>query len=154
MDEIALGVPQMHAVPFAVLPVAAGTAHILPHPAAVPVGLETVVPDLHEIVFVNIALDVVGADAGAGGNRAVGKDRTDGDAGVAFEKIVADVALIIAEEAFAGKGSFDPAFFACGLDEIHQAAEFAAGKLQFGVIGSTTHREDGKQPPGFETEAD
>ena len=58
--------------------------------------------------------------------------------------MVADIAFVIAQEAFAGEFGLDPAFFPGGLDKFHQAAEFPAGELQFRVLRSAADREDGE----------
>jgi hypothetical protein len=49
----------MHPVPFAVLPVPAVITQSFFHPAAVPVWLETIVPDIDEIILVDITLHIV-----------------------------------------------------------------------------------------------
>ena len=55
-DESSLIVAQMHAVAFAPAPPLAVPAFARTHPAAVPVFPETPVPDLPQIVLVDIAL--------------------------------------------------------------------------------------------------
>ena len=63
-EEPPLVVPKMHAVAEAVFPCLAGSAVARFHPAMVPIRLEALVPYFHEVVPVDIALVVVGADAG------------------------------------------------------------------------------------------
>lgn len=65
-DEIALIITKMHTAALAVSEVSALGTLALPHPFTVAVGLETVLPDVHEIILVDIALMIVGTDAGTG----------------------------------------------------------------------------------------
>ena len=58
----------MHSIALAILPVAAIGAEILFHPFPIAVRLVLIVPDFDEIVLVNVALGVICADAGAGGD--------------------------------------------------------------------------------------
>ena len=92
-DEVALGVAQVHAAAAAVFPELAGGAGVLFHPGAVPVGAEAVLPHVHEIVPVNVALVIIGPDAGAGRNGAVGQHGTDGDTGLTHVEMAADIAF-------------------------------------------------------------
>ena len=126
-EKFAVGVPQVHAVAFAVFPDIAGGAFVFMHPGAVPEELEAGVPDLHEIIRVDIALMVICPDAGAGGDAAVGEYGTDRDAGRADVEMAAYVALVIAQEPFAAIFGHNPALLTGGLDEFHQAFEFFVG---------------------------
>lgn len=65
-DEIALIITKMHTTALAVSEVSALGTLTLPHPFTVAVRLETVLPDVHEIILVDIALMIVGTDAGTG----------------------------------------------------------------------------------------
>lgn len=92
---------QVEAVALAVAEHVAVGADACFHPAVVAVLLIAVLPYVPEVVGVNVALGVVGADARAGGNRAVDEYRAGGHAGGAAEEMAAYVALVVAEEAFA-----------------------------------------------------
>ena len=126
-EKFAVGVAEVHAVAFAVFPDFAGGALVFMHPRAVPEGLEACVPDFHEVILVDIALMVIGPDAGAGGDAAVGKDGAYCDACRTDIEMAAHIAFIIAQEAFAAIFGHNPAFFPGGLDEFHQAFEFFVG---------------------------
>ncbi len=150
-EEFAVGVAQVHAVAEAPAPMAAAGAGVGFHPGAVAVDLVAVVPYVHEVVaFIYIALAVVGPDAGTGGDRAVGHNGTNGEASVAQEEVVADIALIFPEEAFAAVASLDAALLAGTFYEFHRSAELFAGKPQFGITGCTADGEYRKQPPLLE----
>lgn len=65
-DEIALIITKMHAATLAVSEVSALGTLALPHPFTVAVRQETLLPDIHEIILIDIALMIVGTDAGTG----------------------------------------------------------------------------------------
>lgn len=100
-EQATVAVVQVHAVALTVAE--EGTVSTEPslHPAAVAEGLETMLPYVHEIVAVNVALVVIGTDAGAGGYRAVRQNGGDTDAGVAGVEAIAHLALVATEEALA-----------------------------------------------------
>ena len=126
-EKFAVGVPQVHAVAFAVFPDLAGGALVFMHPGAVPEGLEACVPDFHEVILVDVSLMIIGPDTGAGGDAAVGKDGSHRDAGGADVEVAAHVAFVIAQEPFAAVFGHNPALLTGGLDEFHQTLEFFVG---------------------------
>ena len=65
-QEFAVRVTQVHAAAQAVFEILARGACSGAHPFPVAVGLEAPLPDIHQVVPVDVALVVVGADAGAG----------------------------------------------------------------------------------------
>ena len=65
-DEITLIITKMHTATLTVSEVFTLGTLALPHPFTVAVGLETVLPNVHEIILVDIALMIVGTDAGTG----------------------------------------------------------------------------------------
>ena len=65
-DEIALIITKMHTAALTVSEVFTLGTLTLPHPFTVTVRLETVLPDVHEIILIDIALMIVGTDAGTG----------------------------------------------------------------------------------------
>lgn len=100
-EEVTVAVVQVHTVALAVAEKGTVGTHTFFHPATIAEGLETVLPHIHEIVAVDIALVVVGTDAGAGGDRAVRQNGGDADAGVAGVEAIAHLALVATEEALA-----------------------------------------------------
>ena len=65
-QEVTIVVAKVHAVALAVAEeVAVGTGASA-HPLAVAIGLEAVLPHIHEVVAIDIALMVIATDAGTG----------------------------------------------------------------------------------------
>ena len=73
----------MEAVAEAVAPHLAVRALTGFHPFAVAIKLKTVLPDIPEAVFIDVSLMIVGADAEAARDGAVGKYRRNVDASAA-----------------------------------------------------------------------
>lgn len=65
-DEIALIITKMHTAALTVSEVSALGTLPLPHPFTVTVRQETLLPDIHKIILIDIALMIVGTDAGTG----------------------------------------------------------------------------------------
>lgn len=103
LHQFTVRIPQVHAAAATVLPEFAGGAFILFHPTAVAIRNKAVFPYLHEVVLVDVPLGVVGPDAGACRNGAVGQYGAYGYAGIAHIEMIADVAFVVAHKAFAGK---------------------------------------------------
>ena len=154
-QEVAMLIAEVHAVAAAIFKVLTISTFTLSHPFAVAVGVIFVFPHLHEVVaVVDVSLAIVGADAGTGGNGAVGHDGANGDAGLTRKEAVAHVALVVAEEAFATVvGTYAP-LQPRGLDELEHAAELVVGEPHHRVLGRTSHREDAEQPPPAHALAD
>ena len=120
----------MHAATPAELPhLTRGARLLLLGPGAVPVRLEAVIPYFHKVVFVDIALVIIGPDAGACRYSPVGKDSAHADARAADEKAVPDVTFIVSQKALAAVGGLDAAFAPRVPDKIHKPAELFAGEL-------------------------
>ena len=149
--QTAVAVVQMHTVTLAVAE--EGTVSTEPslHPAAVAEGLETMLPYVHEIVAVNVALVVIGTDAGTGGNGTVCQDRGHTDAGVTGIETIAYLTLVIAEKALAAVTDTQFAFVTGTGDEVHQPLEVAIIQLKLGIVGGTPHGKDGEQTPAADT---
>ena len=117
-QQLAFLVAQVHAVSSAVAKVLARGALACPHPFTVAVGVETVFPYVHKVVLVDVALMIVGTDAGARRNRPVYQYRADGDARLAIEQMVAYIAFVVAQESFASVADMDFFGLAGTLDEL------------------------------------
>ncbi len=146
-QQIAVLVAQVHAVAPAIAEEFALSAIALAHPFAVAIRSEAACPHIPEIVAVYVALPIVGANARACGNRTVDKHRSDRHAGTARIQMVADIALVIAEEAFATVTDLDATLAAGALYELHHAAELPAGELQIIVLRRTPHGKYGEYAP-------
>lgn len=71
VNDVAVGVAQVHAVALAVTPERAVGTNAGLHPAAVTVLLETVLPHIPEIIGIDISLPIVCTDARASAYTAV-----------------------------------------------------------------------------------
>ena len=91
-------IAQMKAVAMAVAEEAARGAVAGAFPFVGAVGLVAVLPYIPELVFVDVALMVAGADAGTGSDSAVGHDGTYGDASLTEEGKVAHLTFVVAHE--------------------------------------------------------
>lgn len=100
-EEVTVAVVQVHTVALAVAEKGTVGTHTFFHPATISEGLEAVLPHIHEVILVDVALVVVGTNAGTGGDRAVRQNGGDTDAGVAGIEAIAHLALVATEEALA-----------------------------------------------------
>ena len=64
-QQFAFPVAQVHAVAPAIAEIVARGTFACAHPFAVAVGKEAVFPYVHELVLIDVALVIIGADAGA-----------------------------------------------------------------------------------------
>lgn len=94
--KLAFVVAQVEAVAVAVAEETARGAVVGAFPFIGAVGLVAVLPDIPELVLVDVALMVAGTDASTGGNGAVGHDRAHGDSSLTEEGEVAHLAFIVA----------------------------------------------------------
>ena len=77
---LAVSITQVHAAATAVTEKLAVGTFARTHPLSVTIRGEALFPDVHEVIAVDVALMVVGADAGAGRDATVHKHRAYGDA--------------------------------------------------------------------------
>ena len=87
-------VVQMHAIPFAIPEHGTVGTDSLASPFPMTKHFETMVPDFHEIILVDIPLVVIGSDAGTTGYGSVDANGSDRYAGMAAEKIIAHFCFI------------------------------------------------------------
>ena len=144
---LALVITQVHPVASAVAPVTAVFTFTRPAPLERAMGLVAMLPDIHEVILVNIALVVVGTYAGTGGNGTVGHDRADGNAGLAMEEMIADVRLVFSEITLAAIAGMDATLLACFLEKLEHATELLGAEAHVGVVLSTSYGEDGVDAP-------
>jgi len=76
-DEIAVIVSEVHAIALAVFPIFAIGAIAFTHPRSIPIEFESLLPDVHKVILIDIALMIICPYAGASGNTAVAKHGTD-----------------------------------------------------------------------------
>lgn len=155
-EQPALVVVEMHAVAFAIAPKGAIGTLAPARPRAVAKRLEAVVPHLHEIIGIDITLVKIGSDTGTGRDGAVGQHRRHINSGMTGIKMVAHFVFVIPQKTFATIAEADAFLVAGGTDKIEHAGELFVGELQFGMLGGTAYREDGKNTPvlyaGFDKE--
>ena len=146
-QQFALIVPEVHATSFAVAPVFAAFAIVRFHPFVIAMRLETMLPDIHEVVFVDASLPIIRPDARASTDASIDQDGSHRDACHAAEHPVANVPFVRPEEAFAAVGSVNPTLFACLANEVEQSLELFSRQLQVFVLSPSANREDGGEPP-------
>ena len=139
----------MQAGAFAVAPVLAFFAVPNLGPAAVAHHLVAVLPHVPEVVFVDVALDVVATQARACRDAAVAKHGTDVHAGTAEERVVAGVLLVTAEEAFAAVVHADDVQRFYFADEVEHLAEFLVRKLEQRIVLGAALREHRRDTPAL-----
>ena len=144
----------MHAVTLTVAEVATVGAIARLHPFPMAVGRVAVLPYVHKVVFVDVALMIVGTDAGTRPNRAVGQHAAHRDACLAGEEQVAHFALVVAQEALATVVYADFSLCARSLDIIKHAPELFVCESHHGVLCSPAYRENGEEPPALDSLCD
>ena len=134
-------VSEVQAGAFAVAPVFALFAVTNFGPAAVAHDLVAVLPHVPNVVLVDVALDVVAAQARASRDASVAKHGRDVYAGAAEERVIASVFLITAEESFAAVIHVDHVHRFYFADEVEHLAEFLVRKLEQRIVLGATLRE-------------
>ena len=142
-------VSEVQAGAFAVAPVLAFFAVTNLGPAAVAHDLVTLLPHVPEVVFVDVALDVVATQARACRDAAVAKHGTDVHAGSAEERVVASVLLVTAEESFAAVVHVDDVQRFDFADEVEHLAEFLVRELEQRIVLGATLREHRRDTPAL-----
>ena len=145
-------VSEVQAGAFAVAPVLAFFAVADFGPAAVAHHLVAVLPNVPEVVLVDVALDVVAAQARACGNAAVAKHGTDVHAGSAEERVVAGVLLVTAEESFAAVVHVDDVQRFHFADEVEHLAEFLVRELEQRIVLGAALREHRRDTPTLDAD--
>ena len=104
-------------------------------------------PDIHEVVFVDVSLPVVRPDACASTNASIDEHGSHRDACHAAEHPVANVPFVRPKEAFAAVGSVNPTLFACLANEVEQSLELFSRQLQVFVLSPSANRKDSCESP-------
>ena len=100
-QQVTIFVIEVEAGALAVAPHLAVFTLALPGPASIAHHLETVLPDVPEVVAVDVALVHVAADGGTAADGTVATYRGHLHAATAVEEIIADALLVRAEKPFA-----------------------------------------------------
>ena len=120
----------MQAGAFAVAPVFAFFAVADFSPTVVAHHLVAVLPYIPQVVFVDVTLDVVAAQARACRDAAIAKHRGYVHAGTAEERVVASVFFVAAEEAFAAVVHVNDVQLFHFTDEVEHLTEFLVCHLE------------------------
>ena len=137
----------MHSTTETLLEVFAGGADSATHPGAVAHELEAVVPNIQQVVLIDIALSEGAVDVRTGGYVAVEQHRADVDARTAEEVAVAHLFLVLASICLAAEFQVDAALFACGGDELQHLLHLCTAEHQLVVACRPSDGRDGEQPP-------
>ena len=111
------------------------------------IGCITVLPNLHEIIFVDIPLIIVGSDAGTGSDGAICHHGTYRHTCLTREKAAAHLTLVIAEKSLTTIIRTDETFFSRSFDKIKDPTKLLIRQSHIRIKGSTTHRENGEKSP-------
>ena len=142
-------VAEVQAGTFAVAPVLAGLAVANFSPAAVAHHLVAVLPHVPEVVFVDVPLDVVAAQARASRDASVAKHGRDVYAGAAEERVVARVFLVATEEPLAAVIHVDDVQLLYFADKVEHLAEFLVRELEQRIVFCAALREHGRNAPAL-----
>ena len=140
-------ISEVQARAFAVAPVLAGLAVAYFSPAAVAHDLVAVLPHVPNVVLVDVALDVVAAQARASRDTSVAKHGRDVYAGAAEERVIARVFLVAAEESFAAVIHVDDVHRFYFADEVEHLAEFLVRELEQRIVLGAAFREHRRNAP-------
>jgi hypothetical protein len=99
------------------------------HPIAISEYLETVFPNVEEVIPIDVALGKTPVDVRAGGDAAVNEDGSDGDTGTAKIEPVAYLAFVGADIGFTTELGINLSFLSGCNDEIHQLLELLIVEL-------------------------
>ena len=75
-------------------------------------------PHFHKIILVDVALMIIGTDAGTGRDGAIHQNGTNCYASLAWIEMIADIALVIAHEALTAVAAIYQALLTSKLDEV------------------------------------
>ena len=96
-EEVSVRFTEVHAITLAITPNLTTVTRFKPaHPASIAVGLKAILPDIPELVAIDITLIILAANRSASGDRAIHQDRGDGQSRSAMEEMIADPALVVA----------------------------------------------------------
>ena len=139
--------PQMHGASETLLEILARGAHPAAHPVAVAHDLEAVVPDLQQVILINIALSEGAVNVRAGGDVSVEQHGTDVDAGAAEEVAVANILFVFTCVCFAAECQVDFAFATRGGDKPQHLFHLRTAEHQLTVMRCPPDGGNGEQTP-------
>ena len=101
----------MHTIASTVTEVFAGGTLTCLHPLVVAIRMVTILPDIHEVILIDVALIVVGTNAGTSSDGTISHHRTYGNACLTREKTGTRLAFVIAKESLTAIINLDTTFF-------------------------------------------
>ena len=145
--QFSIAVAEVHAIALAIAPHLAMLTLVGLHPFPVAVDLKFILPNVPEIVLVDIALMIIAADTETARNRAISQYGSHIDARTARIIVVAHLAFILAKEAVAAIISTNLAFQTGLLDEFHHLHKLFVTELEVGLVSCATEWEHREQSP-------
>ena len=150
-QQFPVAVAQMHTVTLTVTEIAARGTIVLLHPLTVAILLVTALPYIHEVILIDIALIVVGSDAGTGSDGTVGHHGAHADTRLTGEETVTHLALVVAEESFAAIVSPNAPFLAHLFNIVKDPTELFSRQSHHRIEGSASNWENRKESPTLDT---
>ena len=111
----------------------------------------TVLPHVHKVILIDIALIVVGSDAGTGCDGTVGHHGTHADSSLTGEETVTHLTLVVTEESFAAVVSPNAPFLTYLFDKVEHTSELFIRQSHHRIEGSASNRENRKESPTLDT---
>ena len=142
-------VTEVQAGAFAVAPVLAGLAVADFCPAAVPHHLVTVLPHVPDVVLVDVSLDIVPTQAGAGRNAPVAEHRRHVHTGPTEERVIAGILFVTAQKTFTPVIHVDDIQGLHLTDKVKDLPEFLVGQLEQRIVLGAALREHRRDTPAL-----
>ena len=146
-QQLVIAVAQVHAVSLTIAEIFAVSTLACLFPLPLTVGRKPVLPDLHEVILVDVALMKVGTDTCTGTYCPIGHHTTNRNAGLTGVKQITHLALIVAQEALAAVVHTDLTLLARPLYIVEHTSELLIGEPHHRVLGSPAYRENGEKTP-------
>ena len=134
----------MHAVALTVTEVFAVGTLVTTHPFTIAVQHIAVLPYIHEVILIDVALIVVCADAGTGSDGTVGHHGAHADAGLTGEETVAHLAFVVAEKTLTAVVCPNATLLAYLFNIFEHSSELLIREPHHGIEGCASDGEDRK----------
>ena len=122
-QQFAVAIAEVHTITLTITEIFAIATLIALHPTAVTIQHVAVLPDVHEVVFVDIALIVVSTDTRTGSDGTVGHYRSHADPSLTGEETITYLTLVVAKETLTAIVSPDAPLLANLLDKFEDPPE-------------------------------
>lgn len=128
-QQFPVSITQMHTATLAISEKLAVPALPFTHPFTITIRLIPGVPNLHEIILIDISLMIIRANAGTGRNSPVHQYRTHRHPSLTGKEIITHLSLIVTQKALATIIQPDTSFLARTFYKVHHPTEILVGKL-------------------------